>query len=178
MRTLPLVSPKRVVPTGNRLAIPSAATKSLGASIALSFRRLEATPFAECPILTTSRVLPPMQQTSLLQLDRNGRLTHQSHKIPINSQSRIKWTDNWGSQLHFHVLSISVSTTLLTKHTKILSKRFKDATTTFTRLSPPSGQSWSGTVPLQSLESPSGFSISARVNFRLVFWLPKFENLR
>ena len=33
------------------------------------------------------------------------------------------------------------------------------------------------TVPLRSLESPSGFSISARVNFRLVFWLPKFENL-
>ena len=34
------------------------------------------------------------------------------------------------------------------------------------------------TVPLRSLESPSGFSISARVNFRLVFWLPKFENLK
>ena len=34
------------------------------------------------------------------------------------------------------------------------------------------------TVPSQSLESPSGFSISARVNFHFVFWLPKFEILR
>ena len=34
------------------------------------------------------------------------------------------------------------------------------------------------TVPSQSLESPSWFSISARVNFHFVFWLPKFEILR
>ena len=43
MRTLPLVSPKRVVPTGNRLAISSAATMSPGALIAFSFRRPKAT---------------------------------------------------------------------------------------------------------------------------------------